>query len=168
LLSPACHCKACLRSLALQVPAVEPGVLRPPAHRGWCLVQAPRWGASLAGGAVWGSQIGKIWTTNDICIMNCVNMNAQCTQHTQCESRTRTRTEQQPGSSSSSSSSSMQQQQPGMTTYCLLSAIRHPPSLRHGNQRRDQRPWRLATGDSLRYAAPALAPLHARELSTKP
>jgi hypothetical protein len=27
---------------ALRVPAVEPGVLRPPAHRGWRLVQAPR------------------------------------------------------------------------------------------------------------------------------
>jgi hypothetical protein len=39
-------------------------VLSPPAHRGWCLVQAPRWGAPCAGGAVWGSQIGKIWTNN--------------------------------------------------------------------------------------------------------
>jgi hypothetical protein len=39
-------------------------VLRPPAHRGWCLVQAPRWGASRAGGAVWGPQNGKIWTTD--------------------------------------------------------------------------------------------------------
>jgi hypothetical protein len=49
LLSPACHCKACLRILALQVPAVESGVLRPPAHaahRGWCLVQAPQRGGS--------------------------------------------------------------------------------------------------------------------------
>jgi hypothetical protein len=38
LLPPACHCKAVLRILALQVPAVESGVLGPPAHRGWCLV----------------------------------------------------------------------------------------------------------------------------------
>jgi hypothetical protein len=35
-------------------------LLSPPAHRGWCLVQAPRWGAAHAGGAAWGSQIGKI------------------------------------------------------------------------------------------------------------
>jgi hypothetical protein len=41
---------------------MESGVLSPPAHRGWCLVQAPRWGVSRAGGAVWGSQIGKTWT----------------------------------------------------------------------------------------------------------
>jgi hypothetical protein len=42
------------------------------AHRGWCLVQAPRWpmgdggwGVSRASarGAVWGSQVGTIWTT---------------------------------------------------------------------------------------------------------
>jgi hypothetical protein len=32
--------EAFLRILALQVPAVESGVLGPPAHRGWCLVQA--------------------------------------------------------------------------------------------------------------------------------
>jgi hypothetical protein len=31
---------------------------RPP--RPWCLIQAPRWGASRAGGAVWGPQIGPI------------------------------------------------------------------------------------------------------------
>jgi hypothetical protein len=49
--------------LALQVPAVESGVLVSPAHRGWCLVQAPRWGVSRARGAVWGSQIGTIWTS---------------------------------------------------------------------------------------------------------
>jgi hypothetical protein len=34
LLPPACHCKAVLRILALQVPAVESGALVPPAHRG--------------------------------------------------------------------------------------------------------------------------------------
>jgi hypothetical protein len=50
LLSPAWHYKACLCILALQVPAVESRVLRPPAHRGWCLLQAPRWGASRPGG----------------------------------------------------------------------------------------------------------------------
>jgi hypothetical protein len=43
--------------------AVESGVLGPPAHRGWCLVQAPRWGATRAGGAVWGSQIGQSLST---------------------------------------------------------------------------------------------------------
>jgi hypothetical protein len=55
LLSPACHCKAFLRILALQVPAVESGVLRPPAHRGWWLVAGittskggfPCWGCGL-------------------------------------------------------------------------------------------------------------------------
>jgi hypothetical protein len=46
-----------------RVPAVESGVLVPPAHRGWCLVQAPRWGVTRARGAVWGSQIGTIWTS---------------------------------------------------------------------------------------------------------
>jgi hypothetical protein len=46
------------------VPAVESGVLLvPPALRGWCLVQPPRWGVSRAGSAVWGSQVGKIWAT---------------------------------------------------------------------------------------------------------
>jgi hypothetical protein len=35
----------------------------PPAHRGGCLVQAPRWGVSHSGSAVRGSQIGIIWTT---------------------------------------------------------------------------------------------------------
>jgi hypothetical protein len=39
-------------------------VLSPPAHRGWCLVQAPRWGVSRAGGAVWGPQIGPISPTD--------------------------------------------------------------------------------------------------------
>jgi hypothetical protein len=34
-----------------------------PAHRGWCLVQPPRRGVPRAGGAVWGSQIGTIWTS---------------------------------------------------------------------------------------------------------
>jgi hypothetical protein len=37
-----CHCEDFLPIWALQVPAVEPGVLRPPAHRDWWLVQAPR------------------------------------------------------------------------------------------------------------------------------
>jgi hypothetical protein len=62
LLPPACHCKAVLRILALQVPAVwnQGCSAGPPAHHGWCLVQAPRWGVSRAGGAVWGSQIGPI------------------------------------------------------------------------------------------------------------
>jgi hypothetical protein len=56
-----------LRILAPQEPAVESGVLSPGppiiADGVWCLVsgvwyiQAPR-----AGGAVWGPQIGKIWT----------------------------------------------------------------------------------------------------------
>jgi hypothetical protein len=34
----------------------EPGVLRPPAHRGWWLVQPqpPRWEVPRAGGTVWG------------------------------------------------------------------------------------------------------------------
>jgi hypothetical protein len=69
LLSPACHCKAVLRILALQVPAVESGVLSPPAHRGWCLVQAHRWGGSRAGGAVWRSQIGPISPTAGCCLL---------------------------------------------------------------------------------------------------
>jgi hypothetical protein len=52
---------------------VESGVLVPPAHRGWCLVQvqvqAPRWGVSrfpckgCGLGPIWGSQIGTIWTS---------------------------------------------------------------------------------------------------------
>jgi hypothetical protein len=42
---------------------VGSGVLGPPAHCGWCLVQAPRWAVSRAGGAVWGSQIGPISPT---------------------------------------------------------------------------------------------------------
>jgi hypothetical protein len=45
---------AVLRILAPQVAAVESGVLVPPAHRGWCLVQAPRtsmgdWGFPVQG-----------------------------------------------------------------------------------------------------------------------
>jgi hypothetical protein len=44
-------------------------VLGPPAHHGWCLVQAhaPRWGVSRAGGAVWGSQIGPISPSTRTC-----------------------------------------------------------------------------------------------------
>jgi hypothetical protein len=69
LLSPECHCEAFSPIWALQVPAVEPGVLSPAAHRGWWLVQAPRREPPRAGGAVWGSQIGAslstgIWVLN--------------------------------------------------------------------------------------------------------
>jgi hypothetical protein len=54
-------------------------VLSPSAHRGWCLVQSPRWGAPRAGGAVWGSQIGKIWTNHaHICFFNLRSWSLNC------------------------------------------------------------------------------------------
>jgi hypothetical protein len=44
--------------LALQVPAVESGVLCPPAHRGWCMVYGTSTskGGFPCWGAVWGSR----------------------------------------------------------------------------------------------------------------
>jgi hypothetical protein len=53
-------------------------VLRPPALRGWCLVQAPQWGASRAGGAVWGSQGGKVWTSHCFCFCLLHGLPAAC------------------------------------------------------------------------------------------
>jgi hypothetical protein len=43
---------------ALQVPAVEPGVLRPPGHRGWWLVAGTTTSASMGGFPCWGCSLG--------------------------------------------------------------------------------------------------------------
>jgi hypothetical protein len=43
---------------------MESGVLSPPAHRGWYLVQAPRWGGSPCWWCGLGSQIGPISPTS--------------------------------------------------------------------------------------------------------